>query len=111
MPNSIQRLAFFFALYHTRYTQASMQAGLSLPGMAAGGPSTSGPAPPPRPPGPGRPTLARFRTEGYAGYSLAYSPFFPGLLAVASSANFGLVGNGRLHTFSMVNNPGGPNKQ
>merc|ERR1712093_210590 len=52
--------------------------------------------PPPVPPGP-RQTLARLRTEGYAGYSLAYSPFFPATLAVASSANFGLVGNGRLH--------------
>lgn len=85
----------------------------SLPGMAAGAPSSSGPAPPPRPPAPLRPTLARFRTDGYAGYSVAYSPFFPGLLAIASSANFGLVGNGRLHTFTMgqAPSPGVQNKR
>lgn len=97
----------------SQHQLAAMQGPPSLPGMASGAPSTSGPAPPPRPPGPARPTLARFRTEGYAGYSVAYSPFFPGLLAIASSANFGLVGNGRLHTFSMGQppSPGVPNKR
>ncbi|KNZ55465.1 hypothetical protein VP01_2670g6 [Puccinia sorghi] len=34
---------------------------------------------------------------GFAGYSCAYSPFYPNRLAIASAANFGLVGNGRLH--------------
>lgn len=51
-----------------------------------------------------RQTLGKLRTDGYAGYSLAYSPFFPQLVAVASSSNFGLVGNGRLHIAN-------PNKQ
>ncbi|KAK4055972.1 peroxisomal targeting signal 2 receptor [Microbotryomycetes sp. JL221] len=41
---------------------------------------------------PGRPVpLKRCRTDG-----VAFSPFFPNKLAVAGSANFGLVGNGRL---------------
>ncbi|GAA99599.1 uncharacterized protein L969DRAFT_411797 [Mixia osmundae IAM 14324] len=41
--------------------------------------------------------ITRCRTDGFAGYALAWSPFFPGRLALASSQNFGLVGNGRLH--------------
>lgn len=40
------------------------------------------------------------RTEPWAGYSVAWSPFYQERLAVASSANFGLVGNGRLHLMS-----------
>ncbi|MBW0555790.1 hypothetical protein O181_095505 [Austropuccinia psidii MF-1] len=36
-------------------------------------------------------------TPGFAGYSCSYSPFYPSKLAVATAANFGLVGNGRLH--------------
>ena len=38
----------------------------------------------------------RFRTEGYNGYSVAFSPFFENKIACASAANFGIVGNGRL---------------
>ncbi len=41
---------------------------------------------------PPTPPLARVRTPGYAGYSIAWSPFFEQRLAVASSANYGLVG-------------------
>ncbi|KAL4402745.1 peroxisomal targeting signal 2 receptor [Malassezia pachydermatis] len=41
----------------------------------------------------------RYPTQGFAGYNVAWSPFFPDRLAVASSANYGLVGNGRLHLF------------
>ncbi|KAI9593741.1 WD40-repeat-containing domain protein [Syncephalis fuscata] len=37
-----------------------------------------------------------FRTQGYNGYSVKFSPFFEDRLACASAANFGLVGNGRL---------------
>lgn len=50
---------------------------------------------------PPSPPLARLRTPGFAGYSLAWSPFFPSRLAVASSANYGLVGNGRLHILAL----------
>jgi hypothetical protein len=46
-----------------------------------------------RPPGP---TL-RCKTPRFSHHSLAFSPFFENHLAVASGANFGLVGNGRLH--------------
>lgn len=34
---------------------------------------------------------------GFAGYAVASSPFLPGRWAVATAANFGIVGNGRLH--------------
>ncbi|KAM6497107.1 WD40-repeat-containing domain protein [Amanita muscaria] len=45
---------------------------------------------PPQPP-------AVLQTPGFAHYSLSWSPFHTTRLALASSANFGLVGNGRLH--------------
>ncbi|KAF6766849.1 WD40 repeat [Kalmanozyma brasiliensis GHG001] len=51
---------------------------------------------------PPQPPLARLRTQGFAGYGIAFSPFFPARLAVASSANYGLVGNGRLHILSLT---------
>lgn len=37
--------------------------------------------------GPTSQLLARVRTQGYAGYALAWSPFFPGRLATAGAAN------------------------
>ncbi|WOO85664.1 Peroxisome biogenesis protein 7 [Vanrija pseudolonga] len=45
---------------------------------------------------PGAPPL-RLRTQGYAHHSLKFSPYFEDRLALASGANFGLVGNGRVH--------------
>lgn len=59
--------------------------------------SMSGPRPPP----------ATLQTPGFAHYSVTWSPFHNTRLAVASAANFGLVGNGRLHLASVVANPGG----
>ncbi|KAI6041312.1 WD40-repeat-containing domain protein [Pisolithus marmoratus] len=47
------------------------------------------------------------QTPGFAHYSVAWSPFHNHRLAVASAANFGLVGNGRLHTVSLVPGPRG----
>ena len=41
------------------------------------------------------------QTPGFAHYSIAWSPFIPNRLAVASSANYGLVGNGRLHVIHL----------
>ncbi|SCV67477.1 BQ2448_5088 [Microbotryum intermedium] len=41
-------------------------------------------------------SVRRCRTDGFAAYAVKFSPFFPNRLAVAGSANFGLVGNGRL---------------
>jgi hypothetical protein len=42
------------------------------------------------------------QTPGFAHYSLAWSPFHTSRLALASAANFGLVGNGRLHLVSVT---------
>lgn len=44
-------------------------------------------------------------TPGFAHFSVAWSPFHSNRLAVASAANFGLIGNGRLHLASL--SPGG----
>lgn len=41
--------------------------------------------------------MLSFKTQGYSGYSVAYSPFFDSKIACATAANFGLVGNGRLY--------------
>lgn len=46
--------------------------------------------------------MLEFRTQGFNGYAVKYSPFFDSRLAVASSANFGLVGNGRLHILGLT---------
>ena len=46
-------------------------------------------------------------TPGFAHYAIAWSPFHPTRLALASAANFGLVGNGRLHLVSVSHVPGG----
>ncbi|EIN09500.1 WD40 repeat-like protein [Punctularia strigosozonata HHB-11173 SS5] len=51
-----------------------------------------------------RPPPAVLQTLGFAHYSLAWSPFHTQRLAVASAANYGLVGNGRLHCVSVVPN-------
>ncbi|KAJ2719774.1 peroxisomal targeting signal 2 receptor [Coemansia sp. Benny D115] len=42
---------------------------------------------------------ARYRTTGYKGYAVKFSPFRDYLLASTGCANFGLVGNGRLSIF------------
>ncbi|KAF8581541.1 WD40 repeat-like protein [Ramaria rubella] len=41
-------------------------------------------------------------TPAFSHYSVAWSPFHNGRLALASAANYGLVGNGRLHVASLV---------
>jgi peroxin-7 len=46
-------------------------------------------------------------TPGFAHYAIAWSSFHPTRLALASAANFGLVGNGRLHLVSFTHDPGG----
>lgn len=53
-------------------------------------------------------TPGSIQTPGFAHYSVAWSPFHTTRLALASSANFGLVGNGRLNIVSANPNPGGP---
>ncbi|CAO3616913.1 unnamed protein product [Cunninghamella blakesleeana] len=51
--------------------------------------------------------FSRFRTEGFNGYSVKWSPFFENKLAVASSSNYGLVGNGRLYILGVGAGPEG----
>ncbi|RMZ77322.1 hypothetical protein DV737_g4448, partial [Chaetothyriales sp. CBS 132003] len=46
--------------------------------------------------------MLEFRTQGFQGYAVKYSPFFDDTLCVASSANFGLVGNGRLYVLKLT---------
>ncbi|MCJ1477465.1 peroxisomal targeting signal 2 receptor [Lambiella insularis] len=46
--------------------------------------------------------MLEFRTQGFNGYAVQYSPFIDSRLAVAASANFGLVGNGRLYILSLT---------
>ncbi|CAG5184689.1 uncharacterized protein ALTATR162_LOCUS11033 [Alternaria atra] len=48
--------------------------------------------------------MLEFRTQGFNGYSVKYSPFFDSRIAVATSANFGLVGNGRLYILGLTAN-------
>jgi hypothetical protein len=48
--------------------------------------------------------MLEYRTQGFNGYGIKYSPFFDSRIAVASSANFGLVGNGRLYILGLTPN-------
>ncbi len=46
--------------------------------------------------------MLEFVTQGFNGYSTQWSPFIDSRLAVAASANFGLVGNGRLYILNLT---------
>ena len=46
--------------------------------------------------------MLEFQTQGFNGYAVKYSPFFDSRIAVAASANFGLVGNGRLYILGLT---------
>lgn len=46
--------------------------------------------------------MLEYRTQGFNGYAVKYSPFFDSRIAVASAANFGLVGNGRLYILGLT---------
>jgi peroxin-7 len=46
--------------------------------------------------------MLEYRTEGFQGYAVKYSPFFDNRIAVATAANFGLVGNGRLFVLELT---------
>ena len=48
--------------------------------------------------------MATFQSPGFAHYSIAWSPFLNNTLAVAASANYGLIGNGRLNVLSLDQN-------
>lgn len=49
--------------------------------------------------------VLRTKTPTFAHHGIAFSPFFEDRIAVASGANFGLVGNGRVHVLRI--SPGG----
>ena len=46
--------------------------------------------------------MLEFRTVRCNGFAVKYSPFFDSRIAVATSANFGLVGNGRLYILGLT---------
>jgi peroxin-7 len=46
--------------------------------------------------------MLEYRTQGFQGYAVKYSPFFDNRIAVAASANYGLVGNGRLYILELT---------
>lgn len=46
--------------------------------------------------------MLEFRTAGFNGYAVKYSPFFDNRLALSAGANFGLVGNGRLFILNLT---------
>jgi hypothetical protein len=48
--------------------------------------------------------ILAYRTQGFNGYAVKYSPFFDSRIAVSASANFGLMGNGRLYILSLTAN-------
>lgn len=48
--------------------------------------------------------MLEYRTQGFQGYAVKYSPWFDNRIAVAASANYGLVGNGRLYVLELTPN-------
>lgn len=55
--------------------------------------------------------MLHYRTQGFNGTAVKYSPFYDNRLAVSSAANFGLVGNGRLYVLELTGNGIVPVKQ
>jgi peroxin-7 len=45
--------------------------------------------------------MLEFRTPGYNGYAVQYSPYYDSRVAVAAAANYGIVGNGRVFVLGM----------
>ncbi|KAM3534549.1 hypothetical protein MY4038_002237 [Beauveria bassiana] len=46
--------------------------------------------------------MLEFRTQGFNPYAVKYSPYYDSRIAVASAANFGIVGNGRLYSLGLT---------
>ena len=46
-------------------------------------------------------------TPGFAHSNIAWSPFHTTRIAIASSANYGIIGNGRLNVASTLSSPSG----
>ncbi|KAL1879368.1 hypothetical protein VTK73DRAFT_7099 [Phialemonium thermophilum] len=47
-------------------------------------------------------SMLEFRTPGFNPYAVKYSPYYDSRIAVATSANYGIVGNGRLFALGMT---------
>jgi len=50
------------------------------------------------------PKMLEYRTPGFKGFAVKYSPFFDNKIAVATGQNYGLVGNGRLYILELTAN-------
>lgn len=46
--------------------------------------------------------MLEFRTRGFNPYAVKYSPYYDNRVAVASAANFGIVGNGRVFALGLT---------
>ena len=46
--------------------------------------------------------MLEFRTARFNPYAVKYSPYFDNRVAVASSANYGIVGNGKLFALALT---------
>lgn len=46
--------------------------------------------------------MLEFRTPGFNPYAVKYSPYYDSRIAVATSANFGIVGNGRVFALGLT---------
>ena len=46
--------------------------------------------------------MLEYRTQGFNGYAVKYSPFLDSRIAVATSQHYGLVGNGRLYILGLT---------
>lgn len=46
--------------------------------------------------------MFEFRTAGFSGYAVKYSPYSDSRIAVGAAQNFGLVGNGRLYILNLT---------
>ncbi len=46
--------------------------------------------------------MLEFRSPGYNPYAVQYSPYYDSRVAVASSANFGIIGNGKLFVVELT---------
>ena len=47
--------------------------------------------------------MLEFRTQGFNPYAVKYSPYYDNKIAVATAANFGIVGNGRTFVLNLTN--------
>lgn len=46
--------------------------------------------------------MLEFRTKGFNPYAVKYSPYFDSRIAVAASANYGIVGNGKVFVLGLT---------